>query len=119
MEKDSRIQRTAQRFIGDLLGQFKNYQKDDIICYVKASLQEENKYFWGIGEAGCHSQMANPFLEIGACNVEESGKLSHPYFDISEPFIAVILRSRQLLVRKESGIKGPDRSVCEFTKYEI
>ena len=42
----------------DLLAQFENCRKDDILRYVKGNEQEDNRYFWGIGAIACHSQIS-------------------------------------------------------------
>ncbi|MGB5820329.1 MAG: hypothetical protein WBG90_12655 [Saonia sp.] len=102
----------------DLLAQFENCRKDDMIRYVKAIQQEENTYFWGIGEIACHNQIANSFIEIGTWTIQESGKLNRFYSDISEPFVVVLLTSQQLRIRKESGVKESEGTIYEFTEYE-
>ncbi|WP_421803188.1 hypothetical protein [Flagellimonas sp.] len=100
----------------DLFAQFEYCRKDDMIRYVKAPEQEENIFFWGIGETACHSQIANSFSEIGTWSIEESG--NHSYSDVNEPFIVIKLRALELLIRNESGTKAPDGTVYEFTEYE-
>lgn len=102
----------------DLFAQFENCRKDDMIRYVKAIQQEENTYFWGIGEVACHNQIANSFIEIGTWTIQESGKLNRFYSDISEPFVVVLLTSQQLRIRKESGVKESEGTIYEFTEYE-
>ena len=102
----------------DLFAQFENCRKDDMIRYVKAIQQEENTYFWGIGEIACHNQIANSFIEIGTWTIQKSGKLNRFYSDISEPFVVVLLTSQQLRIRKESGMEEPDVLIYEFTEYE-
>lgn len=102
----------------DLFAQFENCRKDDMIRYVKTTQQEENTYFWGIGEVACHNQIANSFVEIGTWSLQESGKLNRFYSDVNEPFIVVLLTSQQLRIRKESGIKSNDGTIYEFTAYE-
>lgn len=101
----------------DLFSQFENCRKDDMIRYVKATQQEKNVYFWGTGEVACHSQIANVFSKIGTWTLEESGKLSHFYSDVSVIYIVVILRNQQLLVRKQLGKEEPDGVIYEFTEY--
>lgn len=102
----------------DLFAQFENCRKDDMIRYVKATFQKENTYFWGIGEVACHSQIANTFNEIGTWTLQESGRLTHFYSEVSEPFIVVLLTSQQLRIRTESGIAELDGLIYEFTEYE-
>ncbi|NNE76869.1 MAG: hypothetical protein HKN31_07325 [Pricia sp.] len=102
----------------DLFVQFDYCRKDDIIRYQKGDEQTENIYFWGIGEMACHSQISNSFREIGTWNIEKSGKLTHSYSDVDKSLIVVILRTRKLLIRNESGTKAPDGTVYEFTEYE-
>ncbi|MDC6388964.1 hypothetical protein PP182_09750 [Maribacter sp. PR1] len=102
----------------DLFTQFENCRKDDMIRYVKAIQQEENTYFWGIGEVACHNQIPNSFIEIGTWTIQESGKLNRFYSDISEPFVVVLLTSQQLRIRKESGVKESEGTIYEFTEYE-
>jgi hypothetical protein len=89
----------------DLFAQFENCRKDDIIRYVKGTQQVESTFFWGIGKNACHSQIASSFLEIGNWYLQETGKLNHSYSDVNEPFILIILRKQQLLIRSESGTK--------------
>lgn len=101
----------------DLFSQFEVCRKDDIIRYQKGDEQTENMYFWGIGEIACHSQIANSFLEIGTWDLKESGKLTHSYLDVNEPFMVVELRSQQLLVRRESGVESVEGTIYEFTEY--
>ncbi|MGC1516615.1 hypothetical protein [Maribacter sp. Hel_I_7] len=102
----------------DLFAQIESCQKDDMIRYVKAFQQEENSYFWGIGEVACHSQIAQSFIEIGTWTFEESGKLSHFNSEVSKPFIVVLLTGQRLRIRKESGMVEPDGTIYEFTEYE-
>ena len=101
----------------DLFAQFENCRKDDIIRYVKATQQEGNTYFWGIGEVACHNQIANSFIEIGTWTIQESGELNRFYSDVSEPYIVVLLTGKQLRIRKESGTKEPEGKFYEFTEY--
>ncbi|MEY8021399.1 hypothetical protein AB8P51_11240 [Muriicola sp. SD30] len=101
----------------DSFAQFEYCRKDDIIRYIKGNQQEENVYFWGIGEIACHSQIANSFLEIGTWDLNESGKLTHSYLDVNEPFMVVKLRSQQLQVRRESGVESAEGTIYEFTEY--
>ncbi|MEZ2415008.1 hypothetical protein ACA086_08575 [Muriicola sp. E247] len=101
----------------DLFSQFEVCRKDDMIRYQKGDEQTENMYFWGIGEIACHSQIANSFLEIGTWDLNESGKLTHSYLDVNEPFMVVKLRSQQLQVRRESGVESAEGTIYEFTEY--
>lgn len=102
----------------DLFAQFESCRKDDIVRYVKGNGQEENRYFWGIGEIACHSQIAKTFGEIGTWTLEESGKLSHVNSDTSEYHIVVALNAQQLLIRSESDENETDGITFEFTEYE-
>lgn len=102
----------------DLFAQFKNCRKDDIIRYIKGGEQEENRYFWGIGEIACHSQIAKSFTEIGTWTLEESGKLNHVNSNTSEYHIVILLNAQQLLVRSESDENEIGETTFEFTEYE-
>lgn len=102
----------------DLFFQLENCQKDDMIRYVKAPQQDENTYFWGIGDIPCHSQIANSFLEIGNWTLKDSGQLTHTNSNINEVYIVVILTPEQLLIRSESGILEANEFMYEFTRYE-
>lgn len=102
----------------DLFAQFENCRKDDIIRYVKGNEQEENLYYWGIGEIACHSQIAKSFIEIGTWTLEESGKLSHVNSNTSEYHIVIQLNAQQLLVRSESTKNENGETALEFTEYE-
>lgn len=102
----------------DLFAQIESCQKDDMIRYVKTSQQEENTYFWGIGEDACHSQIAKSFIEIGTWTFQQSGKLSHFNSDTSEYHIVVLLNPQQLLIRSGLGENETDGTTFEFTKYE-
>tara|TARA_R110000764_G_scaffold237677_2_gene334011 strand:+ start:3101 stop:3607 length:507 start_codon:yes stop_codon:yes gene_type:complete len=102
----------------DLFAKFESCRKDDILRYEQGTTPQENIYFWGIGEIACHSQIANSFFEIGTWNIEESGKLTHSYSDVSKSLIVIILTTQKLLIRNESGTKALDGTVYEFTEYE-
>ena len=93
-------------------------EKDDIIRYVKGDEQEDNRYFWGIGEIACHSQISKTFTEIGTWSLEESGKLSHVNSNTSEYHIVIQLNAQQLLVRSESDKNENGETTFEFTEYE-
>ncbi|MBO6829448.1 MAG: hypothetical protein JJ876_07805 [Muricauda sp.] len=102
----------------DLFAQFENCRKDDIIRYVKGDEQEDNRYFWGIGEMACHSQISNSFIEIGTWSIEESGKLRHINSNAIEYHIVILLNAQQLLVRSEFDKDDNDETTFEFTEYE-
>ncbi|ASV30853.1 hypothetical protein [Maribacter cobaltidurans] len=102
----------------DLLAQFENCRKDDILRYVKGNEQEDNPYFWGIGAIACHSQISKTFTEIGTWSLEESGKLSHVNSNRSEYHIVIQLNAQQLLVRIESDKNENSETTFEFTEYE-